>query len=85
MVVRAVVSLEATVFWYERTIRSCPPAKRGLAGGQRSNPRLTPAAGCWQEKNKRIRGEFLPRTGPPELADPGDSFIAVLCGISHSD
>lgn len=54
MVVRAVVSFEATVFWYERTIRSCPPANGGLVGGQRSNPRLTPVAGFWQEKSRRM-------------------------------
>lgn len=56
MVVRAVVSLEATVFWYEGTTRSCPPAKGGLAGGQRSNPRLTPVAACWPEKSRRVLG-----------------------------
>jgi hypothetical protein len=82
MVVRAVVSHEATVFWYE-TVWSCPPAKGGLLGGHQTNPRSSPVAGFWQEDIKRIRGELRPRTGPPELVT-GDSLIAILCSIFHS-
>ena len=55
IVVRAVVSLEATVFFF---MKEQPGAvlrpKEVWPEGSCSNPRLTPVAGFWQEDIKRM-------------------------------